>query len=160
MYATTPRPASLLKFFKCGSESSIMKKRIIVTLWLFSYGLVHTMDGILNSTLITIPKDYNMKYLWINGRWLRSENYPPTPPSVDCRLHYISGCFTYTRVTRGGVVTVGHALARHLLWSAKLYWNTCIFVFWKCPGRILVGHICSKWSSTTDARVKPQALSL
>ena len=76
----------------------------------------------------------------------RSENYPPTPPSVDCRLHYISGCFTYTRVTHGGVVTVGHALARHLLWSAKLYWNTCIFVFWKCPGRILVGHnICSKW---------------
>ena len=41
-----------------------------VTLSLFSYGLVHTMDGILNSTLITIPKDYNMKYLWINGGWL------------------------------------------------------------------------------------------
>ena len=39
------------------------------------------MDGILNSTLITIPKDYNMKYLWINADCLdpayakRSENY-------------------------------------------------------------------------------------
>ena len=68
-----------------------MKKRIIVTLRLFGYGLVHTMDGILNASLVTIPKDYNMKYSSINGRdgldpayAKSSENYPPTPPSVHC----------------------------------------------------------------------------
>ena len=69
-----------------------MKKRIIVTLRLFGYGLVHTMDG--------------------------SEEFRKLPTlSTLGALHYISGCFTHTRVRRGAVVD---APARHLLWSAKL----------------------------------------
>ena len=83
----------------------------------------------------------------------RSENYPPTPPSVDCRLHYISGCFTYTQAS-GSCACASFTLECETEIHVYLYFENVQAGYW-----LVIISVVNE-DSTTDARVKPQAVSL